>query len=125
MNVKIMGADQSATNVSGNNWVDVKQVTAYAAQLHKLTISPLAGMAADVYVWIFDLAAGAASSAAPIIVRYVPAGLADSWDFGQSGAIFRNGIYLALSTVAPTDATTTATASGNNKVILKADFRLL
>ena len=125
MNVKIMGADSSATSKSGNNWLDVLQVSSLPAKLHKLTVSPLAGMAADVYVWIFDLAAGSGASAAPVIVRFVPAGLADSWDFGPDGSIFRAGIYLALSSVAPTDATTTTSASGNNKVILKADYRPL
>lgn len=124
MNVKIMGADQSVTNVSGNNYTATKQVAAQRVFLHKLTFSPLAGMAADVYAWIFDLAAGGASSAAPVAVRLIPAGLADTWDFGSGGALFQNGIYVAFSTVAPTDATTTVTDSGANKLILKADIRL-
>jgi len=125
MNVKTMGADQTATNKSGNNWVAVMQATSTRSRLYKLSISPLAGMAADVYVWIFNVAAGAAAtSAAPVCVRLVSAGVCDSWDFGPDGSLFENGIFVALSTVLPTDATTTVTGSGNNKVILKADLRV-
>jgi hypothetical protein len=125
MNVKIMGADQSVTNVSGNNYTATLQASAVKCKLFKLTISPLAGMAADVYVWAFDLAAGAASSAAPVSFRLAPTGYVDTWDLGEGGALFTNGLYLACSTVAPTDATTTVTDSGANKVILKADIRKL
>lgn len=124
MNVKIMGADQSTTNKSGNNYIATLQASAARSRLYKLTISPLSGMAVDVYVWAFDLAAGSGSSAAPVAVRLVPAGSADTWDFGPDGSLFQNGIYFACSTVAPTDATTTPTTSGSNKVILKADLRV-
>ena len=124
MNVKTMGADQTATNKSGNNWVAVMQATSTRSRLYKLSISPLSGMAADVWVWAFDLAAGGAASAAPVAMRFVPAGLPDSWDFGPDGSLFQNGIYFSTSTVAPTDATTTVTGSGTNKVVLKADVRV-
>jgi hypothetical protein len=124
MNVKVMGADKSVTNRSGNNYLATVQATAERSRLYKVSFSPLAGMAADVYAWIFDLAAGSASSAAPVGVRYVPTGYADTWDFGPDGSIFLNGIYVALSTVAPTDATTTVTTSGSNKLIIKAEVRI-
>ena len=124
MNVKIMGADQSVTNVSGANYVATLQATAARGRLYKLTLSPLAGMAVDVYAWIFDLAAGSAASAAPVAVRYVPAAAGGTWDFGPDGSLFQNGIYVALSTVRPTDATTTVTDSGSNKMIIKADVRV-
>ena len=123
MNVKIMGADQSVTNKSDNNFISTVQCPAQRSRLYKLSISPLAG-AVDVYVWVFDLAAGDANSVAPVGVRYVPAGVADTWDFASDGSLFQNGIFIALSTVPPTDATTKVTDAGSNKVILKADIRV-
>lgn len=123
-NVKIMGADQSVTNKSGNNYIATAQASASRSRLYKITFSPLAGMTADVYAWIFDTASGSASSAAPVAVRLIPAGLGDTWDFGPDGSLFLNGIYISLSTVAPTDATTTVTASGSNKMLVKADIRI-
>lgn len=124
MNVKIMGADQSVTNLSGSNWIGSVQASANRSRLYKVSFSPLDGMAVDVYAWIFDLAAGSSGSAAPVAVRYIPAGVADTWDFGPDGSLFQNGIYIALSTVAPTDGTTTVTTSGSNKLIIKADIRV-
>lgn len=120
--IRIAGADSSITNQSGNNYAGALQASAQAARLYKLSISPLAG-GGDVYVWAYDLAAGTVASAAPVAVRYVPAGLADTWDFGPDGSLFANGIYFVVSTVAPTNATTAPTAAGNNQVILKAEFR--
>jgi hypothetical protein len=121
----IAGADVPVKNKTGNNYVDAVQISAVPAKLHKLTLSPLSGMAVDVYAWIYDLAAGTTASADPDIVRLIPAGLADTWDFGPDGSPFLNGIYVVLSTVRPTDATTTpaATLAGNNKVLIKADIR--
>ncbi len=118
-----MGADMSRTNISGNDYVSTVQCPAQRSRLYKLSISPLAG-AVDVYVWVFDLAAGVAGSVAPVGVRYVPAGVADTWDFDSDGSLFQNGIFIALSTVPPTDATTVVTDAGSNKVILKADIRV-
>lgn len=122
--IKIAGADVTVTNKSGNNYVDALQVLAAPGRLYKLSVSVLAG-AVDVYAWIYDLAAGATTSAAPVAVWYNPAGVSSSWEFGPDGGVFQNGIYVVLSTAAPTDATTTpaATLAGNNKVILKADAR--
>lgn len=127
MNVRIGGADRSLTNVSGNNYVATLQVAAARSRLFKLTFSPLAGMAADVYAWIHDVAAGTTASAAPVAVRLIPNGQADTWDFSADGSLFANGIFISLSTAAPTDATTTtaATGSGSNKLIVKADYRVL
>jgi hypothetical protein len=124
MNVKIAGADQSITNLNTakTHWQDTLQVAAKASRLFKASFSPLAG-AVDIWVWVFDLAAGSASSAAPVAVRLVPAGYADTWDFGPDGSLFTNGIYLALSTTAPTDPTTTPAAAGNDKLLVKVDFR--
>lgn len=124
MNVKVMGADYSATNVSGNDYASTLQASTDRSRLYKVSFGPLAGMSADVYAWIFDTAAGDSSSAAPVMVRYIPAGVADTWDFGPDGSLFRNGIFIALSTVAPTNAATTVTDAGSNKVIIKADIRV-
>jgi len=120
-NVKIMGADQAVDNVSGNDYVSTLQVAQQRSRVFKMTFSPLAGMAADVYVWIFDSATAATTK--PKVVRYVPAGVADTWDPGAGGALFTNGIYVALSTVPPTDGTTVVTGPGNNKIIVRADVR--
>lgn len=122
--ISIGGADKSVTNVSGNNYVSTLQATTARSFLYKLTISPCSGFAADVYVWAFDTAAGSAASAAPVAVRFVPAGYADTWDLAAGGSLFPNGIYFAVSTVAPTNATTTVTDAGSNKVILKAEVRV-
>ena len=124
MNVKIMGADQSVTNRSGNDYITNLQVTTARSRLYKLTFSPLAGMAADVYVWIFDNATGVL--VAPVAVRLVPAGVADTWDFGPDGSLFQSGILVRAASAAPTDATTDATGigAGSNKIIMKADIRI-
>ena len=123
MNVKIMGADQSVKNKTGDNYVSTVQVSTKQSRLYKVTFSPLAGMAADVYVWVFNTAAGSASSANPDCVRYIPFGASDTWDLGEGGKLFTAGIYIALSTVPPTLATTTVTDSGINKLIISADIR--
>lgn len=125
MNVKIMAADRSATNNTGSQWAAALQVSDGPAHLFKLSFSPCAGMANDVYAWIFDTAAGSGASAAPVGVRLIPAGVADTWDFGAGGVWFPSGIYLRLATAAPTDPTTdtSALSAGANKVIIKADYR--
>lgn len=121
----LAGADVPVKNKTGNNYVDSVQLSDRATKLHKITFSPLAGMAADLYAWIYDLAAGTTASADPALVRFIPAGLADTWDFGPDGSPFLNGVYVVLSTARPTDATTTpaATLAGNNKLLIKADLR--
>lgn len=124
MNVKIMGADQSVTNKSGNNYVIGFAASTSRSRLYKLSISPLAG-ATDLFVWVFDTAGGSVfTSIAPVAVRFVPAGYADTWDFNSDGSLFQHGIYVALSTVAPTDATTLVTSPSANTVIVKADIRV-
>ena len=122
MNVKNMGSDQSATNLSGGNYAATLQVTTKRSRLYKLTLSPLSGMAAAVFAWIFDTASGSGSSAGPVAVLPLAIGAGGVLDF-PDGAEFTSGIYVALSTVAPTDGTTTVTTSGANKMIIKADFR--
>lgn len=123
MNVKIMGADQSVTNLSGTDWLPAVQATTKRSRLYKVTFSPLAGMAADLYAWIFDADAGTAATLGPVAVRYIPAGVADTWDFSADGSLFQRGIYLSLSTVPPTIGSTAMTVAANNKLIIKADVR--
>lgn len=126
---KILGADLSAQNITGNNYVPSLQVsyggsTGTRAKLYKVVVSNLT--AADVYLWIFDLAAGnAGTSAAPRVVELCPggAGLCTTLDL-SGGKPFGNGIFLVLSTTAPADATTTPTAVANNAAILDVDYRL-
>lgn len=123
MNVKNMGSDQSKTNKSGNDYVAMLQVSTQRSRLYKLTFSPLAGMAATVFAWVFDLAAGDADSVAPVAVIPMAAAAGGVLDI-PDGAEFTNGIFVSLSTVRPTDATTKVTASGANKMIIKADYRV-
>jgi hypothetical protein len=125
MNVKIMGADQSITNVSGNNYVATLQVATQRTRLYKLTFSPLSGMAAAVYAWVFNTASGSGSSAAPVAVVPIAIGAIAILEFSADASLFTSGVYVALSTVLPTDATTTVTTSGSNKMIIKADYRTL
>lgn len=123
----VRGAETYATNHDGADYLDTAQFTSARSELHKLTISPLSGMLADVYVWIFDLSAGSAASVMPVAVRLVPSGLADSWDMGNGGLRFNNGIFIACAENLPADDTTTPTAAtlaGSNKVIIRADFRV-
>ena len=121
-----MGGDQSVTNKSGNNYTDALQASTQRSRLYKLSLGPLAGgSSTDVYAWVFDLAAGSASaSAAPVMVLYNPSGVGNTWDFPGDGSLFQNGIFVVLSKVAPTDATTTPTAAGNNQAIVKLDIRV-
>lgn len=121
--IKIAGADRTVTNNDATNWTPTKQFAAVSARLYKLSVSNLSGSL--VYLWFFDVAAGTASSAAPVMVRPVPEGMADTWDFGPDGGLFGNGIYVCASTTAPTDITTTPTAVANDAVILKAEVRNL
>lgn len=120
--MRVLGADTYKTNVSGNNYVSGLQVaTGQRSKLHKVVISNLG--ATDVYLWIFDLAAGSVASTTPRIVELCPAGVCTTLDL-STGKPFHNGIYLFLSTAKPVDATTTPTDAGNNAAILDADYRL-
>ena len=123
----VRGAETYDDNYNGSNYVAAWQFTTGRSELHKLTISPLSGMAADVYAWIFDTASGSSSSTQPTAVRLIPAGLADSWDMGNGGLRFNNGIYVSCCVGAPVDDSSTPTAigaSGLNKVIVRADYRV-
>jgi hypothetical protein len=81
---------------------------------------------ADCYLWLFDLAAGVSASAAPREVILCPGGVCTTLDL-TSGLPYVNGIYAALSTIKPTDATTQwggANDAGNNAAILDIGYRL-
>jgi hypothetical protein len=121
--IAIQGADDYAINKTGNNYVSSVQVTTgQRSKLHKTIISNLTD-ATDLYLWIFDLAAGTAASVAPRVVELCPAGICTTLDL-STGKVFKNGIYLILSTTKPADANTAPTDAGNNKGIIDADFRL-
>jgi hypothetical protein len=115
--------DESINNVSAGHWVDSKQVTAAHTRLFKASFFNLSG--GDLYVWIFNVAAGASSSAAPVHVRLVPSGYSDTWDLGATGKLFNNGVYVVVSSAKPTDPTTTpaATLAGNDAMIMEFDVR--
>lgn len=121
-NVKIMGADQSVSNNNGTNWKDTKQVSAFRCRLFNLSCYNISAVAQ--FIWIWDLAAGTGASAAPLLVRKILATTHDDWRLPE-GALYFNGLYIAVSTAAPTVITSTPTASGNDTVILKADLRIL
>jgi hypothetical protein len=120
--MKILGADLYKTNVSGNNYTSSLQVsTGQRSKLHKTVVSNIG--AVDVYLWIYDLAAGTAASVAPRIVELCPSGVCTTLDL-STGKPFYNGIYCFLSTSKPADATTAPTDAGNNAAILDVDYRL-
>jgi len=124
MNTKIIGADRYVTNLVGIHYTASIQPTVMPSRLYKLTTSPLSGMAADVYVWVFDSSAGAIDSIGPIAVRYVPAGMGDTWDFGEDGCLFNHGIYIATSSTAPGNGGSVRAASAQDTVIIRADIRI-
>lgn len=118
---KILGADNYATNVSGNNYIPTLQVTTgKRSKLYKVVVSNIG--ATDLYLWVFDTTTGSASSAGPRMVCLAPAGVCTTLDL-TTGSPFGSGIYLALSTTAPTDATTTPTNASNNAAIISASYR--
>ena len=120
--IAIQGADVYATNVSGSNYASTKQVsTGQRSKLHKIVVSTIG--ASDVYLWVFDTAAGSSSSAAPRMVCLCPAGVCTTLDL-PTGKPFTAGIYVALSTAAPANATSTPTDAGNNAAIIDVDYRL-
>lgn len=118
---RIQGADLYKDNVNGNNWVPMLQVsTGQRSKLHKVVVSNLT---TDAYLWVFDLAAGSGASAAPRMVCLCPGGVCTTLDL-TDGTPFYNGIFLALSTTQPTDATTAPTLSANNAGIIDASYRM-
>src|SRR5262245_22515948 len=108
MNVKIMGADDSVTNVSNDHYTANVQVFTGRGHLYKLTFSPTA-TSVDTWAWIFDRASASVMTN-PVAVRFIPAGYADTWDFGPDGSLFKLGLGVRLATAPPTDPTTDAAA---------------
>jgi hypothetical protein len=121
---RIAGADDYAKNSDGAHFLDAVQVAAKRAELHKISIHVPATAAGDVFVWIFDLAAGDANSVAPVHVRGLAPGQSDTWDFGASGSPFKNGIYVGVGTNSPVTPATKRTPAGNDQAVLKIDFRI-
>ncbi len=122
--VRIQGGDTTANNTTGNNWVPTKQVTTVAGFLTKLVVFVPTAIGANCVIWVFDTAAGSASSADPAIVLVCPNGFTTTLDFGDYGKIFTTGIYFAVSTTEPADATTTPTAAANNAAKVVMDYKV-
>jgi hypothetical protein len=122
MNVKIMGADAAPNNVSGSHYVSTLQASTKQSRLYKVSYTNLSG--GTIYLWVFDTATGSAASAGAIMSRACPAGLSDTWDFYAAGKLFKNGIYLAVSTAAPANPTSTVTDAGNDAAMISADVRV-
>lgn len=120
--IRIAGPDDYCGNNDGSNWKDAVQVSAKACELFKISITNIHG--APLYVWLFDLAQGDDTSSAPVHVRKIPADLADTWDF-YTGALFKTGLYVRLSTTAPGGVGDEATPAGDDAGILKIDFHTL
>ena len=121
--VRIQGADATVTNTSGANFVPSLQVTTAPSFLNKLVVF-VAPAAVDMYIWIFDTAAGAAGTADPVVILTCPAGFTTTLDFGDYGKLFTSGIYLGAATDAPADATDTRTAAANNEVRMAVDYKV-
>jgi hypothetical protein len=122
MNVKIMAGDQTVSNLSGGHWKDSTQVAARSCRLYKASYSNIT--AADYFAWFFNVAAGSGASAAPVQVRPIPPGTADTWDFGDGGKLFTLGCYIVFATGLPTDPTSTPAVVGDDQVIFDADIRV-
>ncbi len=121
MNMKILAADQSVTNSDGSDYLSRLQASAVRSLLYKISYTNLTG--GDIYLWVFNLAAGSASNNSdPVAVRRCPSGYADTWDF-YSGSLFTQGIYVVVATSPlqnPQDGPTAATAGS---ALVKVDFR--
>lgn len=120
MNVKIMAADQYATNNDGSAWKPTKQVTTGRTWVFKISYDNLSG--SDVYLWVYDVAT-AGGSAAPLMVRRCPSTFADTWDFYANGTLFKNGVYIVIATGAPASPASTPTGVADNAAMLKVEFR--
>ena len=121
-NMRILGADKYATNVSGANYVSTLQATTgQRSKLHKVVVSNLSG--ADAYLWVFDLAAGTAASVGPRMAVLCPAGVCTTLDF-STGKPFINGIFCFLSTTNAATPVAAGTDAGNNAAIMDVDYRL-
>jgi hypothetical protein len=124
--VRIQGADTSTTNLDNVNhaWVPYVQVTTKTTRLHKISYTNLT--ATDQYLWVFDTAAGdTATSVAPVVVRFCPALVNDTWDLGDAGCLFINGIFVAMGSIVPVDPTSTVGALAANTSIIKVETRLV
>lgn len=123
MNVKLMAGDQTVNNVSGIHWVDNIQAGGNHTRLYKASVSNLT--TSDYYVWFFNTAAGDSStSQAPVHVRLLPAGYADTWDFGDGGKLFDLGLFVVIAVSLPASPLTTPTGAGDDAAILDLDLRI-
>ena len=120
--IKVAGADQAVTNISGAHYVPSVQATAARSFLYKVSYTNLSG--STVYLWLFDNAAGSGSSTNCIMSRECPAGLSDTWDFETGGTLFLNGIFIAVATGAPAAPTTAPTLVANDAVQVHAAVRV-
>lgn len=119
--MRVLGADQYATNKSGNNYLPLLQVsTGQRSKLHKVVVSNLNS---DSYLWIYDLAAGTIASVAPRMMVFCPGGACTTLDL-STGKPFVLGIFMVISSAPVVDATTVPASSGNNNSILDVDYRL-
>lgn len=121
MNVKNVGPENYGMNLVATSWVPAVQIATGRTKLYTLTLHNL--NAATRYVWVFDAAAGTGATVGPSMVIALATGAHALLEW-SAGALFRNGLYLSVSTVKPTDASTAVTAGANNDVIMRADFRL-
>lgn len=116
------GADDYATNISGNNYIPNVQIVTGMCKLYALTVTALVGAGTDVFVWVFDLAAGATTSKAPVATLHVVKGTTGQLTFAE-GAFFKNGIYILVNNADPADANTAGTQMANNTAYVRVDFR--
>jgi hypothetical protein len=122
-NPRAIGADQTITNISGNDYTAAVQVSTKACQLFSLDAGP-GTAAADTYLWLYDTAAGTTSSAGPKIVQIVKSGNSLHVEWSQ-GIPFSNGLYIGIATDAPTAANDTRTAAAANVMSVAAGIRIV
>lgn len=122
--IRIQGADTTANNTSGSNWVPAVQFTTAPSFLCKLVVFVPTSIAANRVVWLFDAAVGSGASTDPVAVLVCSSGYTTTLDFGDYGKIFKNGIYIAVSTTEPANPTSTVTAAANNDARVTVDFKI-
>lgn len=122
--IRISNADVAGTNVSGSNYAAATQLSAVKSYVYEVVVHVRAAIAADRFLCLFDVAAGSASSVAPILVLPCPYGLTAQISFA-TGIPFNNGIYAVVATGAPADANSTVTAGSANDATVTVSYRKL
>lgn len=122
-NPKISAGDRTSKNKTGNNWVPVQQIAASKGHIFNITAFVRTAATGDRVLWLFDLAAGDATSVDPDVALVCPKGMTTGLEF-PGGRLFKNGLLLVVATDEPADANTAPTAASNNDALVTSEYRL-